>query len=374
LSGGIDSSLITAIMKRRSTGQVNSFSIGFEDDRFNEAPFAREVARHLGTNHTELTITARDSLAIVPQIASIYDEPLADSSQIPSIFLARMARSHVTVALTGDGGDEIFGGYNRYLFAPKFWRTLSRFPRTMRRRLATGFVKFEQSVRRAGYSSDGLFARFGLPTSMGDKIGFLAEVASNSNDISDVYCGLSSINPDVRAVLAQPIDDDGTSLWRSLDSLNLSDAERMILIDTLTYLPGDILTKVDRATMSASLESRAPLLDGRIIDFAWSLPLENKISGSVGKRILRRILARHVPTHLIDRPKQGFGIPLDDWLRSGLKEWASELLSPHSLDSSGLLNSGVVTGMWESHLSRRRNMGSQLWTILLLESWRRGLK
>ena len=370
LSGGVDSSLITAMMQANSPRPTRTFSIGFGDGRYNEAPYAKAVAKHLGTDHTELTVSERDALDLVPALSRVYDEPFADSSQIPTTLLARLTRQHVTVALSGDGGDELFGGYNRYLFAPAAWRGISRAPALARRGLGALVGLMEPVARYAAAPSRGdLLGRLGLPGSMLDKLGKLSEVAGRSKSVADVYFGLASVFIDPAAVARQSLFVDPNEAWRRFDGADVSDAERMMLIDALTYLPDDIMVKVDRAAMSASLESRAPFLDPRVVEFAWTVPLAGKIVGSIGKRVVRDALDRHVPRELIDRPKQGFGIPLDDWLRGGLKDWVATLLDPAKLNQSGLLKGEAVAKLWRSHLSGRRNAGPQLWTILMLQSW-----
>ncbi len=371
LSGGVDSSLITALMRKTASSAVRTFSIGFDDGRYNEAPYAKAVAEHLGTEHTELIVKEREALQLAPELSGIYDEPFADSSQIPTILLSRMTRAHVTVALSGDGGDEIFGGYNRYLFAPRLWSRIGRIPRPLRRGAGALFNLLEPALRCAVSPTNGnILARLGLPGSVLDRLGPLSQVASRAGAIADVYFGLANVFPDAGAIARTPAPIDNAAAWRAFDGLDLSNPERMMLIDALTYLPDDIMVKVDRAAMSASLESRAPYLDPRVVEFACALPLANKISGSTGKTILRRALDRHVPKSLIDRPKQGFGVPIDAWLRGGLKDWASDLLAPRDIAVQGLLQPAAVTRLWQAHQSGR-NCGAQLWTILMLQSWLR---
>jgi asparagine synthase (glutamine-hydrolysing) len=370
LSGGVDSSLITALMQSQSGQAVRTFSIGFELARFNEAELAREVARHLKTQHTEFIVTESDALAVVPDLPGIFDEPFADSSQIPTILLSRLTRQSVTVAMSGDGGDEMFGGYNRYLFGPDLWQRTGQLPKPVRKALGVG-AKGMQRMFTAGSASGAqrLAARAGLPVTAIDRLSKFGGAVANADSFDELYRELVSTWPQPSSIALHTgrasslLDEE--SYVPSLEGK----AERMMALDALSYLPDDIMVKVDRSAMSASLETRAPFLDQRVVEFAWRLPLADKIEGRIGKRILRDMLYTKVPKALIERPKQGFAIPVDTWLRGGLKDWAASLLSPQALQRSGVLNADSVTRVWQDHCSGRENAGTKLWTVLMLQAW-----
>jgi asparagine synthase (glutamine-hydrolysing) len=369
LSGGVDSSLVAALMQSASRRKIRTFSIGFEDTRFNEAEYARRVATHLGAEHTEFILTERDALLVVPDLPKIYDEPFADSSQIPTVLLSRLTRKHVTVALSGDGGDEIFGGYNRYTFAPDLWHLAAGVPGVGRRaagRLIAALQSFgtgDQSLLRS------LARCFGLPVTTIDKLSKLGGAIARARDFKDFYYEIVSTFPDPAAVLLEPnAGMDGLRLTTAADAF-LQREEWMMAMDTITYLPGDILVKLDRAAMSASLETRAPFLDRRVVELAWRLPLSAKIDGRTGKRILRDILYRYVPRELQERPKQGFAIPLDRWLRGELREWADSLLCSEQILATGVFDPSKIKNLWRDHQSMRDNVGPRLWAILTMQSW-----
>jgi asparagine synthase (glutamine-hydrolysing) len=335
LSGGVDSSVVTALMQAESTVPVRSFSIGFEDDAFNEAHHAAAVARHLGTSHTELTVTERDALEVIPRLPSMYDEPFADSSQIPTHLVSALARKHVTVSLSGDGGDELFGGYRRYFLGQRLQRGFTLIPPPLRR--GVGLALGAIPDRR------------------------VAKVARTlrANDPDRLYMELVSHWPTAEeSVMAD------RSTWPRLDDA----IERMMYFDQVSYLPDDILVKVDRASMAVSLEAREPLLDYRLVEFAWTLPLSMKVRGGKGKRVLRRVLYRYVPEKLIERPKMGFGIPLGRWLRGPLREWAESLLDPKSLR---WVDAPAVCAAWNEHLRGKRDWNFHLWAVLMLHAWLR---
>jgi asparagine synthase (glutamine-hydrolysing) len=365
LSGGIDSSLVVALMKATNSGPVKTFSIGFEQSTFNEAPQAAAVARHLGTEHTELIVTSRQALDVVPQLAQMYDEPFADSSQIPTYLVSAMTRHHVTVALSGDGGDEVFAGYNRYQLTSRFWRMLSLMPEPMRRVIASAVtsVSSERWNQLAGV----------LPPSMspplaGDKLHKAASILGVS-DADALYRRLvSHWEPgEVVPGIAEPRG----LLWDSSVRGDFPDLlDRMQFLDLVTYLPDDILTKVDRASMAVGLEARVPLLDHRVVEFAWRLPHAAKIRGGVTKWLLRQVLYRYVPRHMVERPKMGFGVPLGEWLKGPLREWADHLLSEKTLGDSGLFDVQLVRRRWNEHLSGHRNWQYLLWDVLMFEAWR----
>lgn len=368
LSGGIDSSLVTALMQKGATQAVRTFSIGFEDSHFNEAPIAAAVAKHLGTSHTEMIVREQDALDLIPSLPTIYDEPFADSSQIPTALLARMARAHVTVALSGDGGDEIFGGYNRYLFAPALYAKVSALPRPARKALAATLRTVARADGAGAQAMHALVKRLGLPRTLVDRLAHLSSIVGGADSLADVFESTASIWP--------PGENPAFETWRSDRSpwsdarlADLTAAEKMMAIDTLTYLPDDIMVKVDRATMASSLESRAPFLDVRVVEHAWRLPIGAKIEGRTGKSILRRILAPHVPSDLFERPKQGFSIPIDRWLSGELRDWAETLLAPAALEATGFARPDEITKVWRAHLDGRGKHGAKLWAALMLQAW-----
>jgi len=347
LSGGVDSSLVTALMQAESATPVKSFSIGFDDIGYNEAPYAAAVARHLGTDHTELTVHERDALDVIPRLGQMYDEPFADSSQIPTHLVSVLARRHVTVSLSGDGGDELFGGYTRYFVGQRLFRWIARTPRGARPALGRALGK----IPARAYDR--------LRPRLGERAHKVARVLQ-VNDIDAMYFELVSHWPDgTRA----PVED--RTQWPPLDD----PIERMMYFDQISYLPDDILAKVDRASMAASLESREPLLDYRLVEFAWRLPLSMKVRDGKGKRVLRRVLYRYVPEGLIERPKMGFGIPLGAWLRGPLRDWAEPLLSEAALRKHGLLDPAPIRAKWDEHLTGRYDWNFYLWGILMLQVW-----
>jgi len=369
LSGGVDSSTVVALMQAQSRRPVKTFTIGFSEKGYNEAEHAHAVAQHLGTEHTELYVTPAQAMAVIPRLSHIYDEPFSDSSQIPTWLVSELAREHVTVSLSGDGGDELFGGYNRHSIGQDVWRRTSQLPHALRGGLAS--IMTGVSPERWN-STIGALApllpgklRFGNP---GDKLHKLAGVLRSDNAES-LYLGLVS-HWDDPAALVKGGREPATLLTGSKPRADLPDsALYMMLLDTMTYLPDDILTKVDRAAMSVSLETRVPFLDHRLVEFAWRLPLEMKIRNGEGKHVLRQVLYRHVPKALIDRPKMGFGIPLDNWLREPLRQWAEALLDGGRLEKEGFFEAGLVRKKWEEHLSGRRNWAYHIWDILMFQAW-----
>ncbi|HEX6851625.1 MAG TPA: asparagine synthase (glutamine-hydrolyzing) [Candidatus Polarisedimenticolaceae bacterium] len=370
LSGGIDSSLVVALMRRAGTGPVRTFTIGFEEPDYDESAFAREVARRLGTEHTERILGAGETLAAVPRVAALFDEPFSDSSQIPTLLVSELARRHVTVSLSGDGGDESFGGYKRYVLAADLERSLGRVPFPLRRVLAAalGAVPVGPANRLLG-CLDPWLRRYGSGGAAGDKIRKLAELLA-LRDGRAVYLDLLSHWKRPAEVVP-----GARELPRLADAIGLPDAlrgavERGMADDTLAYLPDDILVKVDRTSMSVGLEARVPLLDHRVVEFAWRLPYASKLRDGKGKWALRQLLYRHLPRELVDRPKMGFGLPIDRWLRGPLRPWAEDLLSEERLRREGLIDPAPVREKWAEHLSGRRNWHYYLWDVLMLESWR----
>ena len=366
LSGGLDSSLVAALMQRHSTQPVRTFAVGFFDARFNEAPHAAAVARHLRTDHTEFILSENDALDIIMDLPKIYDEPFADSSQIPTILLCRKARDSVTVALTGDGADEVFGGYNSYVLGPRLLSKLQRVPRGLRRSGGQIVSAFVPSITRENGWMSHFASGIRLPATALDKATKFALYLNSIDDLPTLYKHFS------RGIY-KPEDlmrDAITAPDPNFD-FPVKGAEWMMAMDSVNYLPSDILVKVDRAGMAASLETRMPFLDARVITAAWELPIEMKISDGQGKQALRKILYRHVPRDLIERPKQGFAIPLDHWLRGALCEWGEDLLSDDALINLLGLEAPVIRKLWRMHQSGSANNGTKLWTILMLLDWLR---
>lgn len=371
LSGGIDSSTVVALMQARSSRPVRTFTIGFDVPGFNEADHARAIAGHLGTDHTELMVTEADAQAVIPRLPGLYDEPFADSSQIPTFLVSELARRHVTVALSGDGGDELFCGYNRYNQGFAMARRFIPLPTALRRLAVAGMTAVPVPVydRLAG-----MVLRLRRHGQVGDKAHKLAGIL-DAPDWQEMYRRLVSLwqNPadavrDGREPLSALAD---ASAWPALDS----PIHGMMVRDAVTYLPDDILVKTDRAAMGVSLEGRIPLLDHRVFEFAWTLPLAIQRHDGQGKWPLRQVLERHVPRTLIDRPKMGFGIPLAHWLRGDLRDWAEDLLSETALRDAGLLDPAVIRNLWRQHQTGARNWHHQLWCVLMLQAWgRQGLQ
>ena len=360
LSGGVDSSTVAALMQSANAGPVRTYSIGFDLPGYNEAGYAAAVAKHLGTEHTEMMVTPQQALDVIPKLPDFYDEPFADSSQIPTFLVSQMTRQHVTVALSGDGGDELFAGYNRYQFAATYWPKLQLVPAPLRKFLATVLTSLpaDQWTRLLSFSSS-------TPSQAGDKIYKLAAMLKLGDETAMYRHLVSHWNP---ADLMPGIAEANGATWD--DTLNGGFVERMQLADILTYLPDDILTKVDRASMAVALEARVPLLDHRVVEFSWRLPRAMKLRNGTTKWLLRQVLYRHVPRELIDRPKMGFGIPIGEWLRGPLRDWAESLLSEQRLREAGLLDVREVRQCWQDHLSGRHNRQYQLWNVLMLEAWR----
>lgn len=369
LSGGIDSSTIVSIMQAEAETEVKTFSIGFDANSYNEAGHAKRVAEHLGTTHREFFVTAEEAMAVIPKLPYIYDEPFADSSQIPTFLISRWAREHVTVSLSGDGGDELFGGYNRHAWVPRIWNKLGWLPKGIRRRMAALLSMLSPHVWETFFERVGTgLSSSGTPVHSGDKLQKVAEVLT-ANDPKEMYFGLVTHWRDPASLLAT--SGEAGDILRSIGSdRDFSEvALQMMYLDMVTYLPDDILVKLDRASMASSLEVRVPLLDHRLVEFAWTLPLSLKIRGGQGKWILRQVVNKYVPENLVDRPKAGFAVPLHQWLRGPLREWAESLLDDRKLRHEGFFDPGQIRQKWEEHLSGKRNWQNQLWDVLMFEAW-----
>ncbi|WP_201546805.1 asparagine synthase (glutamine-hydrolyzing) [Psychrobacter immobilis] len=369
LSGGIDSSTVVALMQAQNGRPIKTFTIGFEDEAYNEATHAKSVAKHIGTEHTELYITAKDALTVIPKLSSIYCEPFSDSSQIPTFLVSQLASQHVTVALSGDGGDELFGGYNRYLMAQQVWNKNRKLPRPMRRLASTTLTAFAPKSWDAMFTTLNPILPKGLRLSApGDKAHKLAGVL-NIDSEQDFYQSLTSHwqQPETLVIGAKEpstlISD--INCWPKTDSFQ----HAMMAMDAQTYMADDILVKVDRAAMANSLETRVPMLDHRIVELAWKMPLDYKIRHGEGKWLLKQVLFRHVPRQLIERPKMGFRLPLHDWLRGSLRDWAEALLDETLLLQQGYFYPASIRRMWTEHLSGKYNHQDQLWNILMFQAW-----
>jgi asparagine synthase (glutamine-hydrolysing) len=370
LSGGVDSSAVVAAMQAQSPRPVQTFTIGFTEEEYDEAAYARAVARHLGTDHTELYVTPEEARAVIPRLPELFDEPFGDSSQIPTLLVSELARRKVTVSLSGDGGDELFGGYRRYFAAATVWRKLRWIPNPARAALARALRVLPAGLynRLPGW----LFApvrRFFRPGPMGPKVHKFAELLVGRRP-EEAYLGFVShwLDP-ARVVIGGrepvvPLTDPAR--WADLPD----QFHRMMYLDTISYLPDDILVKVDRTSMAVSLEARVPLIDDhRLVEFAWRLPLTFKVRDGQGKWVLRRVLDRYVPRTLIERPKMGFGVPIEHWLRGPLRDWAEALLDERRLREEGFLHADVVRARWQAHLSGEQSWHYELWDVLMFQAW-----
>lgn len=369
LSGGVDSSLIVAMMQAQSSRPVRTFTIGFHEKEHNEAGFAKEVARHLGTDHTELYVSGQDALNVIPKLPDLYDEPFSDDSQIATYLVCQMARQHVTVALSGDAGDELFGGYERYAVGRSLWNKFAWMSPAQKKLAARAMTSLAPSTlnalgRMAGPVLPGALRKVRL----GDKLHKLAEVISVPG-MDTLYLNLMSHWKRPAEIViggAEPttsmVDQTG---WPEVSDFT----HRMMHLDMENYLPGDILAKVDRAAMGVSLETRIPLLDTDVMEFAWRVPYSMKVRQGHGKWLMRQALYRHVPRALIDRPKRGFGIPLEHWLRGELRDWAEDLLSEARLKREGFFHPAPIRQKWDEHLSGSRNWNFYLWDVLMFQAW-----
>lgn len=371
LSGGIDSSLIVALMQQQNSRPIKTFTVGFEDTDFDESPFARSVAKHLGTDHHEMRVNEKMAQEIIPSLVWMYDEPFADSSQIPTYLVCRSARQQVTVALSGDAGDELFGGYNRYFWGPRIWNKLNVFPLGARKLMGSAIARVPIEVWNALGAP--FFGQGEGASRLGDKFHKLADRLSHVNNMDSLYFSLvSEWHDPASLVVAENFSLNMEPASLINDPLPLADMEQplpMMYRDCMTYLTDDILCKVDRAAMACSLETRVPFLDHRVVELAWKLPLEMKVLGNTGKWALRQVLYKFVPKELIDRPKAGFAIPIGQWLRGPLREWAESLLNEKRLKSEGYLRPAPIRQAWTEHLDGRRNHTSKLWAVLMFQAW-----
>ncbi len=366
LSGGVDSSTVVALMQKQSLRPVKTFAIGFDEQGYNEAEYARAVAHHLGTEHTELYVSSSEAMQIIPMLSGMYDEPFADSSQIPTFLVAQMARQHVTVSLSGDAGDELFCGYNRYALAD-IWRHIEKVPFAVRQMAGRAIKAVAPTTWDCFFQQAANFLP--LPNNMGEKLSKLAPRLVSVDGVNELYYSLVSetAQPEQMVIGAKE-----PATWLTDVGLKSSFANpklHMMLMDMMTYLPDDILVKVDRAAMANSLETRVPFLDHRVVEMAWTIPLSLKVRNGKSKWLLRQVLYQYVPKQLIERPKAGFAIPLGDWLRGPLHDWSEDLLNPHRLTKEGYFNADLVNCLWLEHLSGKQNHQHQLWSILMFQAW-----
>ena len=365
LSGGIDSSTIVALMQSQSTNPIKTFTIGFNEDEYSEAKYAKKIAKHLGTDHTELYISSKEAIEVIPKLPIIYDEPFSDSSQIPTFLISQLAKKDVTVALSGDGGDELFCGYNRYVMSEKFWNIFRLMPQSFRKIFSSGL----QSISTENWTTiSKLLPGLKKYSNFGDKIHKGANVlkAKTSHELYYMLCSHWQ-NPTEAVINSK---ESGTLLTEfKPDFQGLNNQQQMMVLDFLTYLPDDILVKVDRAAMASSLETRIPFLDHNLIEYVWRISHSLKFKKGEGKWILKQILNKYVPKHLTDRPKMGFGIPIGAWLRGPLRDWAENLLDQKRLQQEGYFNSKLIRDKWTEHLSCKRDWQYDLWNVLMFQAW-----
>lgn len=370
LSGGIDSSTVVALMQAQSSRRVKTFTIGFAESQYNEAEHAKAVAAHLGTEHTELYVTPQEAQAVIPKLPLFYDEPFSDSSQIPTYLVAELARRHVTVSLSGDGGDELFGGYPRYFRSNALWKKMRWLPRPARRAMASllSAPSVDAYNRRLGRLAPWM-DRIGRPATVGEKMHKLSEAlpANNREALYRLFGSHSKRPVELVIGATEPLVAlTDPRQWAALPDY----FQQMMFFDVISYLPDDILTKVDRASMAVSLEARVPVIDHRMVEFAARVPTTMKIRNGTGKWLLRQVLYRYVPKDLVERPKMGFGVPIDAWLRQPLREWAEALLNEDRLKREAFLNPAPIRKMWAEHLSGERDRADLLWDVLMFQAWR----
>ncbi|MBL4852011.1 MAG: asparagine synthase (glutamine-hydrolyzing) [Gammaproteobacteria bacterium] len=365
LSGGFDSTIVAALMQAQSSKPIKTFTIGFHEKGYNEADHAKAVAKHLGTDHTELYVTSEEAMAVIPRLPTIWDEPFSDSSQIPTFLVSELACKHVTVSLSGDGGDELFCGYNRYTQGYQIWRKLQRLPVALRQLIGSLMQVFPGAPLE--YLLSLLPKQFQIPH-LADRLPKLAGVIKEKSGES-YYHRLVSHWQEPSQLVIGGVEPE-TIFNRSDQHPELADfREQMMYLDSMTYLPDDILTKVDRASMAVSLEARVPLLDHRVVEFAWKVPMSLKYRDGKGKWLLREVLYRYVPRELMDRPKMGFGVPIEHWLRGPLREWGEELLSEKRLREEGFFDPAPIRKMWQEHISGKRRWHYYLWDVLMYQAW-----
>jgi asparagine synthase (glutamine-hydrolysing) len=365
LSGGVDSSTVVALMQAQSNQPIKTFTIGFNEQEYNEAKYAKEVARYLGTEHTELYVSAEQAMAVIPKLAYIYDEPFSDSSQIPTFLISQLAKKKVTVALTGDGSDEVFCGYNRYILSKNLWNKLTLIPLPLRKILASGI----KSINSQSWNK---FLKI-LPslnqyTNLADKV-YKVTSALESKTLFDLYYKLISNWQNPNEILLDGKEPRTFLTNYESELTKLDGQQQMMLLDSMTYLPDDILVKTDRAAMATSLETRAPFLNHKLLEYAWQIPQPLKLKKTQSKWILRQILYKYIPKKLVERPKVGFGVPIDSWLRGPLKDWAQALLDKTKLKNQGFFNPDSISIKWTEHLSGKKNWQYEIWSILMFQEW-----
>ena len=369
LSGGYDSSAVVALMQAESNQKIKTFSIGFHEEAYNEADHAKRVASHLGTEHTELYVTPEQAMDVIPHLPYIYDEPFSDSSQIPTFLVSEMTQQHVTVSLSGDGGDEIFAGYERYFFADALWKRIGRIPYPIRRALASGIKGINPTLLSASFKwLSPRMTSYGGQGTIGDRLHKGADLLKFRR-FEELYLRLISQWKDPENIVLGS-EEPPTALTDCRQWAKLSDRiQHMQYLDTISYLPDDILVKVDRAAMAVSLETRVPFLDHKVLEYAWSLPQHLKTGNGKGKWILRQLLDKYIPSTIMDRPKMGFGVPIDIWLRGPLRDWAETLLDERRLREEGFFNPSPIRKKLAEHMSGERNWQYHLWDVLMFESW-----
>lgn len=366
LSGGFDSTLISWYAQQNSSNPIQTFSIGFAESTFDESPYAKAVAQHLGTDHHELIASEQDCLNIIPNLSSMYDEPFGDSSQIPTFLVSQLARQRVTVSLSGDGGDEMFAGYYRYFWMNRLWQRFGKFPFAVRRAIGQVALSLPTSALDGLYRLlNGILSKKNKVTGFADKVHKVGQMLKASSEPYEMYSAIKSTAYGHSLVLDAGKAEHG--FLEAIEALSLT--ENLLQWDLQSYMPDDILVKVDRASMANSLEVRAPFLDPDLLSFAWSLPMDFKIRHGEGKHILKQLLYRHVPKSLMDRPKQGFGIPLRTWLKGPLRDWAEDLLSENALKQQGYFDAKQVQKLWQQQLTGRHNWQAVIWNILMFQEW-----